>query len=222
MPNATERANAQTLPEATNRRDFLSAVLAAGGVASLPSVAAASVARSRHPDADLFERIKRAKTADSIATDADIYADNLWGEKTPPFPQALVWTESDAPRWYGVKSGKRIPDRDIDFLRIWLSLARKPDPTKYGDLGPVYPTLDFIERAREIVKTKDKYDAAYQAADEHPDVLDAKDRSESLTGQWEELAMRDCEDPSENPGGPNRQAPHDCMRIYRGRPRRIR
>jgi hypothetical protein len=92
MPNATLRANAQALPEATNRRDFLSAVLAAGGAASLPSVAAASVARSRHPDADLFERIKRAKTANSIATDADIYADSLGGEKTPPFPQALVWT----------------------------------------------------------------------------------------------------------------------------------
>jgi hypothetical protein len=100
-----------------------------------------------------------------------------------------------------VKSGKRILDRDIDFLRIWLPLARKPDPTKYRDLGPVYPTLDFIERAREIVKTKDKYDAACQAADEHPDVLDAKDRFESLNGQWEELAMRVAKTPAKTPEG---------------------
>jgi hypothetical protein len=86
-----------------------------------------------------------------------------------------------------VKPRKRIPDLDIDFLRKWLPLARKPDPTKYGDLGPVYPTLDFVERAREIVRTKDEYDAACQAAKTHPDVIEAEDRSEALKGQWEEL-----------------------------------
>ena len=44
MPNATVRANAQSLPEATSRRDVLAAVLAAGAAgatAALPAAAAA-------------------------------------------------------------------------------------------------------------------------------------------------------------------------------------
>jgi hypothetical protein len=190
MPNATLRANAQTLPEATNRRAVLGAVLAAGALASLPSAAAACVATGHHPDAELLALIERAKVADSLSTDAYIAAADLLNETRPSFPNALVWTEADAPHWYGVKPGKCIPDLDIDFLRSWLQLARKPDPTKYGDLGPVYPTLDFVERAREIGQTKDEYEAAEQAAREHPDVLEAEARENALHAQWGELAMR--------------------------------
>ena len=36
MPKATVRANARTLPEATNRRAVLGAVLAAGAIAAIP------------------------------------------------------------------------------------------------------------------------------------------------------------------------------------------
>jgi hypothetical protein len=47
MSTTNVRANARSLPEGTNRRAVLGAVLAAGAVASLPSsVAAASVAPS--------------------------------------------------------------------------------------------------------------------------------------------------------------------------------
>jgi hypothetical protein len=67
MPNATVRANTQALPEETNRRAVLGAVLAAAtAAAALPALAAASVARSHHPDADLFALIERARTADSL------------------------------------------------------------------------------------------------------------------------------------------------------------
>ena len=67
MPNPAVRANARTLPETTDRRDVLGAMLAAGAAAvtALPAVAAACAARSHHPDAELFALIERAKTADS-------------------------------------------------------------------------------------------------------------------------------------------------------------
>jgi hypothetical protein len=199
MPNATVRANARTLPETTSRRAILGAVLAAGGAVALPAVAAASVALS-HPDAELFALIERARTADSVSTDACMAAADLLFETTPSFPHALVWTEADAPHWYGVRPGQKIPARDIDFLRAWLKLARKPDPMRYG-MGNIYPTLDFVERAREIVRTKDEYEVASQAAKEHPDVLEAQARENALHAQWGELAKRVATTPAKTPEG---------------------
>jgi hypothetical protein len=116
-------------------------------------------------------------------------AADLLFETTPSFPHALVWTEADAPHWYGASPGQQIPAIDIDFLRNWLKLARKPDSTRYG-IGPVYPTLAFVERAREIVRTKDEFEASWQAAKEHPDVPEAEAQYEALQERWRELAMR--------------------------------
>jgi hypothetical protein len=201
MANATLRANAQALPEATNRRAVLGSMLVAGAAVAtaLPGVVIASVARS-HPDAELFALIERARTADSVSTDACMAAADLLFETTPSFPHALVWTEADAPHWYGVRPGQKIPARDIDFLRAWLKLARKPDPMRYG-MGNIYPTLDFVERAREVVRTKDEYEAAEQAAKEHPDVLEAQARENALHAQWGELAKRVATTPAKTPEG---------------------
>ncbi len=110
MSTNTPGTNAQALPEASNRRAVLRGVLAAGAVGAtlaLPAVAAASDAPSHHPDADLFALIERAKTANSVSTDACMAAADLLNETRPSFPQALVWTEADEPHWYGVRSGKR-------------------------------------------------------------------------------------------------------------------
>jgi hypothetical protein len=191
MPNATVRANARTLPETPTRRAALGAVLAAGALASLPSAATASVAPSHHPDAELFALIERARTADSLSVEASVAADDIWERMEPSFPQALVWTETDALHWDGVRPGQWIPDRDIAFLRDWLNLARKPDPIARGvSIPTVVPTLAFIERAQEIVQTKDEYEAAEQAAKEHPDVLGAEARLDAATERWQELAKR--------------------------------
>jgi hypothetical protein len=202
MTNATSRANARTLPEATNRRAVLRGVLAAGAVGAtlaLPAVAAASIAPS-HPDAELFALIERARTADAVSTEACMAAADLLHETRPSFPQALIWAEADAPHWHGVRPGQRIPDFDIDFLRPWLKLDKKPGPTVAG-IVLVYPTLEFVERAREIVQTKDEYEAAEQAAREHPDVLEAEARDEVLTKRWRELAMRVATTPAKTPEG---------------------
>ena len=48
----------------------------------------------------------------------------------------------------------------------------------------------FADRAREIVRTKDEFEASWQAAGEHPDVLEAAARREALSERWSELAMR--------------------------------
>jgi hypothetical protein len=89
MPNATVRANTQALPEETNRRAVLGAVLAAGAAAALPAVAIATVARS-HPDAALFALIERARTADSVSIEASMAADDVLFKIAPSFPQALI------------------------------------------------------------------------------------------------------------------------------------
>ena len=97
------RPNAQALPKETSRRTVLAAVLAAGATAPLPAVATAGVACSHHPDADLFALIERARTADSLVDEAMTAADDILDKMTPSRPQALVWTEADAPHWYWVR-----------------------------------------------------------------------------------------------------------------------
>ena len=54
MPNATERANARTLPEATTRRAVLGGVLAVG------AIGAAMAQLARHMAAESPERIAHA------------------------------------------------------------------------------------------------------------------------------------------------------------------
>jgi hypothetical protein len=202
MPNATVRANARTLPEATNRRAVLGGLLAAGA-ASLPLAAAASIPPCHHPDADLFALIDRAKVADSFADDACVVADNILQEKLPSFPEALIWSASDVPQWCCVKPGKRISDHDIDFLRGWLKWPARPDTPIHPDLdwSRLIPSSAFVERAQEIVRSNDEYQAARQAAENHPDVIEAEDRSEALKGQWCELAKRVATTPAKTPEG---------------------
>jgi hypothetical protein len=100
------------MTRATDRRAVLGAALAAGALASLPSAATASVAPSHHPDAELLALIERAKTADSLSTDAYLAAADVLCEMEPSFPQALIWTETDEPpHWYRVRPGERVLDK---------------------------------------------------------------------------------------------------------------
>jgi hypothetical protein len=204
MTHATVRANAQALPE-TNRRAVLGAVLAVGAVGAtlaLPAVAATSDAPSHHPDAELFALIERARTADALVDEATMATANVWDKTAPSLPQALIWTEADASHWCGVIPGQKIPAMDIDFLRDWLNLATKPDPVARGvRLPAVVPTLVFVERAREIIRTNDENESARRAAKEHPDVLGAQARADVLTERWGELATRIATTPAKTPEG---------------------
>ena len=202
MPNATVGANARTLPEGTNRRAVLGAVLAAGAAVAtaLPAAAAASVARSHHPDADLFALIDRAGTVDTLLNKACKAADDILRKHRPSWPQALIWTEADVPCWHRATPGERISDHEIDFQRRWLTLVTPPNPIIVEE-WTMFPTFAFIDRAREIVRTKDEYKAAWQAAKEHPDALEAEARSEALIDRWSEFAMRIATTPAKTPEG---------------------
>jgi hypothetical protein len=200
---STVRSCAANVPGVVSRR--LGAIIAAGAVGAtlaLPAVAATSDAPSHHPEAELFALIERARTADALVDEATMATDDVWDKTAPSFPQALIWTEADAPHWCGVIPGQQISARDIDFLRDWLNLARKPDPIARGvRLPAVVPTVAFVERAREIVRTKDEYEAARQAGKEHPDVLEAEAQYEALQERWRELAMRVATTPAKTPEG---------------------
>lgn len=189
MPNATPQATAQALPEATNRRAVLGAVLAVGAASALTAIAAASVVASHHPDAELFALIEIAKTADALSDEASAAADDIWDRTEPSFPQELSWAEADAPHWHGVQPGQQISARDIDFLRYWLKQSER---WSQPDLAPldIFPSQIFAARAREIVQLKDEFDAAARAAEEHPDVLGGRARQETLAQRWRELAVR--------------------------------
>ena len=162
MTNATLRANARTLPDATNRRAVLGSMLVAGAAVAtaLPGVVIADVARS-HPDAELFALIERARTAGSVSDEANVAAADVLFKIAPSFPQALIWAETAVPFWYGVHPGERIPVNDIDFLLGWLKLPERPDRPWPQDIcrSPLIPLRAFAERAREIVRTKDEYEA---------------------------------------------------------------
>jgi hypothetical protein len=204
MPNATVRANARILPEGTNRRAVLGAVLAAGATVSLPAVAAASVAPGPSPDADLLGLIEGARIADEMTTDSQIAAENLLLAIRPSYPLALIWNETDGPQWCCVRPGTRISSRDVDFLRRWLTWPARPDkerPPELVDWGPIFPLSSFVGRAREIVQSHDNYEAAARAAREHPDVIEAEARSESLLATWRDLAKRVATTPAKTTEG---------------------
>jgi hypothetical protein len=59
----------------------------------------------------------------------------------------------------------------------------------------------FAERAREIVRAKDEFEASWQTAGEHPDVREASASREALTERWRELAMRVATTPAKTPEG---------------------
>jgi hypothetical protein len=183
----------------SNRRAVLGAVPAAGATAALPAAACADVIIS-HPDAELFALIKSAKAAKSSGDEAGAEADDRLS-KMAPSREALIWTEADAQRWrLGIKPGQRPSKSDIDFLRIWLKLERKPDPVAVG-VPPFIPTLDFLERAREIVSTQDEYDGARRAAEEHPDVFEAMAKQGEFAELFVELATSIAATPAKTPDG---------------------
>jgi hypothetical protein len=128
MTNATLRANAQTLPEATNRRAVLRAMLVASTVGAIPVAAEAATAAepSEDPaglDAGLFALIDEAREA-GARVEAAIAALEEAQERTEKvaWPQALIVTEDDTRLWK-LKAGDPF---DLDHLhRMREAQARR-------------------------------------------------------------------------------------------------
>jgi hypothetical protein len=92
-----------------------------------------------------------------------------------------------------VRPGECISNDDVASLRSWLKLdddvwLKLPGLADHP--SSLFPPRAFVERAREIVRIKDEYEASWQAVREHPDVLEAKARDEALQERWRELAKR--------------------------------
>jgi hypothetical protein len=122
MPNATVRANARALPEATTRRAALGAIIAAGAIGVAPiaaraATAAQSVSRPAGLDAGLFALIDEAREA-GARVEAAIGALEEAQERTEeaPWPQALIVTEDDRRIWK-LKAGDRFDLAHLNLMR---------------------------------------------------------------------------------------------------------
>jgi hypothetical protein len=97
MPNTTVRANARTLPEATNRRAVLRALLAGGATAALPAVSPANAVNeeaevlalraefkrlevTRHPLVDPTNELSLAFT--QMVRESGYETARVWGEQS--------------------------------------------------------------------------------------------------------------------------------------------
>jgi hypothetical protein len=167
----------------------------------------------------LSAKMEPSRTADSLADEASSAADDVLFKIAPSFPQALIWAETDDPFWYGVKSGERIPVRDIDFLRDWLKLPERPDRPWPQDICrfPLIPLRAFAERAREIVRAKDEFEASWQGRRGTSGRARGECETRSSLGAMERTGNARCDDSSENHGGPDRQVRLDRVRILRRR-----
>ena len=167
MPKATVRANAQALPEPTNRRAVLGAVLAAGAAAvtALPATASRAIAASEpHEDAALFALIAEAKAIDALQKEISVaeeaaYDRMIW----PEWPSALNPRPDD-------HSLVRPPPREkfggSDFrnLRGLVESTEELDPASTLLLRPM--VMEIKTRGREIVDAWDTFQADWDRAKE--------------------------------------------------------
>jgi hypothetical protein len=94
MPKATALANALTLPEATNRRAVLGAIIAAGAAgatAVLPAAASRAIAASEpYEDAALFALLTEARAVEVLEKEVDDAEEAAWDRMIrPDRPSAL-------------------------------------------------------------------------------------------------------------------------------------
>jgi hypothetical protein len=163
MPNATERANARTLPEETNRRAILGAVLAAGALAAAPSRVFAA---TKHAELDLQALIAAWHEANrqlEETYDASCAADD---RADCPIPQALIAIESDAKLWSDIVPGKHFQRTDVDRMRAMSALACRFDD--------IFSCRGWGDRVAEIIASWDSWQAEQKAAKEREGVTEAE------------------------------------------------
>jgi hypothetical protein len=162
MPNATERANARTLPEATTRRAALGTIIAVGAIGVAPIVA--GVATAAEPvsdpaglDADLCALIDEARASEARA-EAAIGALEEAQERTEevPWPQALIVTEDDTRLWK-LKAGDR-----FDHAHLIRMRERQPHRQRSKDLMSRVSTDTWAALASGLGPMDDKDRAAIE------------------------------------------------------------
>jgi hypothetical protein len=179
MPNATLRANAQALPEATNRRAVLGAVLAAGVVgatAVLPSAASRAIASEPYEDAALFALLTEARSievlqnecdnAETAALDQMILPDRPSALNPRPDDNSLLWPRS-----------AEFYEHDVRELRGLVESVEKLGPDTKINQALVG---ELKTRGRKIIDAWDSYQADCDRAKEAVG-LPAMDR------RWKEL-----------------------------------
>jgi hypothetical protein len=169
MSKCTVRANARTLPEATNRRAVLGAVLAVGAIGVVPIAAGAATAAEPVSgpvglDVGLFSIIDQAREA-GARVEAAVGALEEAQDRTEevPWPQAVIVTEDDTRLWWKLKAGDRFHIAHLSQMRdnqqhrqkLKDSISRLP-PGALDALGSGLGPMDDKGRARiEKMKAQD-------------------------------------------------------------------
>ena len=147
--------NARALPEATNRRAVLGAVLAAGALVAIPAETVAADLDQAEPElhaliAAWHETSRRSQESFEALLAASARA-------ICPVPQSLIATESDASQWSRAVAGEQYHERDMDTLRPWMNMSRRSNHPPLP--GNVLPGSEFDDRGREIIASWDRWQA---------------------------------------------------------------
>jgi hypothetical protein len=180
MPNATTRADAQTLPEAPTRRAALGTIIAVGAIgvvpiAAGPATAAEPVSAPAGIDSGLFALIDEAREA-GARVEAAIGVLEEAQERTEevPWPQALIVTEDDTRLWK-LKAGDpfdhvhvyRMRGNQLHRRKLKDSISRL-DTATLAVLEPWAAIRDDKGRATiEKLKAKDAREDQLIAAMDH-------------------------------------------------------
>jgi hypothetical protein len=195
------------MPEATNRRAVLGAVLAAGVVASVPAAAAiaAPATSGEDLDAELFELIGSARAARAryeAATDALEEACERT-EKVPP-PEALIVTEADTRIWKNLKAGEPFDGAHFASMRPRQERRRSGGWTFSSGLADAsyVATLDDKERAiveiiaasevreDQLVPALDEWKEMRRLARDRSGETAAKERSRQFYNEMDDACAR--------------------------------
>jgi hypothetical protein len=205
MTNATLRANARTLPEATTRRAALGAIIAAGAIGVAPiaaraATAAEPVSAPAGLDAGLFALIDEAREA-GARVEAAIGALAQAQDRTEevPWPQALIVTEDDTRLWK-LKAGdrfdlahlSRIMENQLHRQKLKDSISRlstetlaMPAPSVIDDKGRAAIEKMNVKDAREdqLIAALELRNEALQVARDRSGETAADERLEQLNDE---------------------------------------
>jgi hypothetical protein len=202
MANATLRANAQALPEATNRRAVLRSIVAVGAIGAAP-IATGALAAEPASDpaglgAELFALIDEAREAQARveAAEAALAIAEERTEKVPP-PQALIVTEDDA-RFWKLNVGDPFTGSDIDVMRQRRAHRQKSEYLSRLSAIGADATLSEEDRALfqllvagevredQLIAAMDQWKAARHEAKMRSGETAANQRFEEILGEKHE------------------------------------
>jgi len=201
MPNATVRAHARTLPEATTRRAALGAIIAAGAAgatAVLPAAASSAIAASEpYEDAALFALLTEARAIDVLQNEVNdaeyaAYDRIIW----PDRPSAL----NPRPDDHSLVRPHRaeFDEPDIRELRGLVESAEKLGPDTIINQALL---RDLKTRGREIVDAWDSYQADREKAKAAAGLPELNRRGKELNERRRRLWSRIAQTPARSVEG---------------------